>query len=712
MKIESIELMNFCQFRHYTAEFGEGLTALLGPNGRGKSNLLGGVRFALTGDNPNPGPIADNICDLSPDSETSYVRLRFSHGPVQATVKRNLRPKNPTAELEIHSTGERIEGARDVNQRIWQILSISAEVLNEIVVVAQDDIFGFLAKTAAKRAEAFQKLFHTEKAALIYKLIGDQLKTIEIPTTGVDLDELRHTIQVCEQQKRSLAGQLGTMNSFAEIQSSRDLNAGIAQQYTQLCGAQQQLETEQGNLQKQQHQLESERTSLQELQANIDTIEQAKADNTTAATAAQRILENLPVWRQQEERRNSLRQQLQQLDDLLTRQRADTPQPPEDYIENLQEAQEELTKLQSQYQWDQNLLASIDGEQATCPTCATPATTLQPTIEQAKARVPVAQEKITALAQRISRAQAYHQDVVSHHETIRQTEQTRNHTQELFDTAPAPGGDTVCDEDQLQRSVTLHTTFDEGLVELRPVLQSKLQEVSRLEGTVAQIQVNIETATQKIAKLPVYTQSQAEEAQRNVGLWEQAAERRRTVEQELAVAENTLRSNETQLQQAERVAREGALKRTWLNKATAWRDLLHKDAAPRFVAQQNLARLQASVNESLEMFQTDYRVQADEGLSFMAHFSRGSRQPAERLSEGQKVILALSFRIALNSMFAENIGALYLDEPTAYLDEHHIQGFEPVLHRLKEFSTSRGLQVVIITHERGLAPLFDTVVEL
>lgn len=152
--------------------------------------------------------------------------------------------------------------------------------------------------------------------------------------------------------------------------------------------------------------------------------------------------------------------------------------------------------------------------------------------------------------------------------------------------------------------------------------------------------------------------------------------------------------------------------REWHATIGAVRDVFHKDAAPRFVAQRNLEHLQVAVNENLAMFDTDFRVTADEGLSFQARFTNGSVQPAERLSGGQKVVLALSFRLALNLMFAENIGALYLDEPTAWLDEHHIRGFEPVLGRLREFSTARGLQSIIITHERSLAPLFDSVIQL
>ncbi len=74
--------------------------------------------------------------------------------------------------------------------------------------------------------------------------------------------------------------------------------------------------------------------------------------------------------------------------------------------------------------------------------------------------------------------------------------------------------------------------------------------------------------------------------------------------------------------------------------------------------------------------------------------------------------LALAFRIAVNSTFAESIGCLLLDEPTAYLDEQHIRALAPVLDKLRLLASSRGLQCIIVTHERELAPLFDAVIQL
>lgn len=194
MRIEQLTLVNFCNHRQRQIEFHSGTSAIIGPNGSGKSGIMGAIRFLMTGENPHSGVKTANICDRAPATETSYASLVFSHGPIRATVRRNLRPARPTAVMTFEN-GDVIEGDQDVTARIQQILGVSTTVLNEIVIVSQADILSFIDKSAGKRAELFQRLFNTQMAEVIYKAIGDKLKTVEIPTVGVSKDALVAELQ-------------------------------------------------------------------------------------------------------------------------------------------------------------------------------------------------------------------------------------------------------------------------------------------------------------------------------------------------------------------------------------------------------------------------------------------------------------------------------------------------------------------------------------
>jgi DNA repair exonuclease SbcCD ATPase subunit len=151
----------------------------------------------------------------------------------------------------------------------------------------------------------------------------------------------------------------------------------------------------------------------------------------------------------------------------------------------------------------------------------------------------------------------------------------------------------------------------------------------------------------------------------------------------------------------------------WRAHLEQMREVLHYTALPRLVSLHHLDKLSADVNSYLRLFDSPFRVEVDESLGFTCIFHQGGkRRPAGRLSGGQKVVLALAFRLSVNNAFASDLGLLCLDEPTVGLDEHNLGSLEIALGRLRELAKSTGLQVVMVTHERSLAPLFDNVISL
>ena len=77
MHLKRIELTNFRQHRKLDVDFSGNLIAILGINGSGKSNLIGGIQFALTGEQPG-----FTKSDLTTWGEKEgSVRLFFTAGP-------------------------------------------------------------------------------------------------------------------------------------------------------------------------------------------------------------------------------------------------------------------------------------------------------------------------------------------------------------------------------------------------------------------------------------------------------------------------------------------------------------------------------------------------------------------------------------------------------------------------------------------------------
>jgi DNA repair exonuclease SbcCD ATPase subunit len=76
------------------------------------------------------------------------------------------------------------------------------------------------------------------------------------------------------------------------------------------------------------------------------------------------------------------------------------------------------------------------------------------------------------------------------------------------------------------------------------------------------------------------------------------------------------------------------------------------------------------------------------------------------------VLLGLAFRFAVYDLFTSTLGVLIIDEPTAYLDEENIDNVFKLLESVKEYSKASGLQVIVISHEPRLMPVFDHVIEV
>ncbi|BFZ14970.1 hypothetical protein BsWGS_18009 [Bradybaena similaris] len=77
-----------------------------------------------------------------------------------------------------------------------------------------------------------------------------------------------------------------------------------------------------------------------------------------------------------------------------------------------------------------------------------------------------------------------------------------------------------------------------------------------------------------------------------------------------------------------------------------------------------------------------------------------------RCSAGQKVLASLIIRLALAETFCINCGVLALDEPTTNLDRKNIESLAfALVHIIKERSSQRHFQLVVITHDEDFVEL-------
>lgn len=150
----------------------------------------------------------------------------------------------------------------------------------------------------------------------------------------------------------------------------------------------------------------------------------------------------------------------------------------------------------------------------------------------------------------------------------------------------------------------------------------------------------------------------------------------------------------------------------WFDKCGRALRWLHKDGLPRLIHASVLKDLARVVNDELRRYDDPFTVTVNEDLTFRVHFPDGTRGNSTSISGGQRYLLVLSFLMAMNRTFAQNLGIMFLDEPTAFLDEENVMFLLKILEQLKRTLRSRGRQLVVVTHVEALATIADTVYSL
>lgn len=709
MQLHTLTVCNFCNHQSGTFEFAPGMNAIIGPNGSGKSTLFAAISFALVGHIPVAGTKQQNIFQLAGAADACFVRLTFSHFGVRYVVQRNIRPARPTATLTINDN-EEIIGDTEVTARILNVLQLPADVLTSVVFAFQRDILGFLDTTPGKRAELFQKLFGTETAATIHKHLTDHVNGLRIPELGVTLDELRNRIRQAETALYEAQQQLATIPPIPVTQQQRDGCQQVQNECRRIAELREVIANK--TAQKQGCEAARHQTSVaeQQVRASLAALQQHADSSQPAVQAAQSYSARASLVSQQQRAYRNAKDYADKCQQVLAMLQQTAPQPPQYFCADFESKSQEGLRLHAEIQQLRQFVSSFSHGQCECPTCRTPVDALKDRLDSATRQITQLDQQLRETNTIVQGSRNYLEQKRLFDSKLKATQEQTTAALEALQQTPQPG--------ELQ-SV-------ENWEEILRQAQQRQVEISRLTGLLngyvasiatydGQLQMMIEAiveAAAALAKLPPHEAEHYQRATQMITECDQRITARAAQEQAVQLHQNTLQHLHRNVQEAEHVQREAATLRALEQYMHDLRGIFHKDAAPRVVAQGNLRRLEGLMNEILAHFQASYRVTADEGLSFKARLLNGAVQPAERLSPGQQVLLLLVFRISLVILMTGDVAALYLDEPTAWLDETHIQNFEPVLQKLRELIAARGLQVLIITHERSLAPLFDSVIQL
>lgn len=735
--ITSLTLNNWCQHSHRVLNFGPGMIALIGANGSGKSNIQGAVKWLWTGLNPNFGTKQENIYQLSQPHERANATMTMTKRGHTYEVFRSLRPESDRASLIFDGTVV-AGGETQVTAKLAELYGLDPKLVDRFMLVAQDDIFGFLAEQPDVRLKLFQQLFDTTHAARCIKAITDHDVKLPQPTVNQsDLDTVLTSLQQKQtelQQAEQLLAATESVDDFAAAQSNDqrvvDAYAAYLNNVTQV----EQLEAEVSQLTAA---ITPDRTSLAELQQAETAVSTLIATNRDAVTAVRAALVNLQNYQQIAQQRQQWQSLAAQLESQATTAplvdpETTAPEAPKT-DPRIFEVSSQISSLNAEILTDQEYVAVFrkDGV-AACPTCRAPAANIAPIVDKVNAEISGKQSRLAAMRDELTNLQATATDATNRYLVASSefTQAKKKREQQLAAhnawavknasreaelarlrsqlSAPVTLEPVTGDAAEWQKTINTQEEAEKTLGEVRNTIGQLQTKLAKQEGTLTAKAVQLQTVRDRMAGAPTAAEATAAATRITV----RASQQTLFVQRTAAVAglrpqvEN-LQTQATALQQK---LREASTIRNWIAEGAEVQEALKQ--SQKIVLQTRLAQAEGQLNELLRICDAPFTVAADESLNFSAIFNDGRRQGARRLSGGQKTLLAWLFRIAVAVQFAENLDVLFLDEPTAYLDKKAIAAFSPVFERIRGILADRGLQVIIVTHEEELAPLFDHVISL
>lgn len=694
MQIRRVRLTNVCQFSAADVQFASGMTGILGRNGFGKSNLLNMIYAAFTGDfSCNAGTKDLNIYGPVRDDKKapSKIEVEFVIGKTTAQLTRALR--GDKTRLVVGEL-DPVYGDIAVTAEICRLLQVSVDMLSDHIFVRQGEIYrGVFDGRETERLKALQQLFQLDWAGTCYQALSRRLTSLPAAQT-IDIELMDARIRTAEEDLQAIAVQKQELplSAPAAQQAITDAQA-VVDAYNRRKELQSKLTMEAKQLQ----QLDADYAALDTGLDNYPV-----TDTTSITTELDELRAVLTAWERYDdnvERCNAYARKTAQLAELPAE-----PVPPDGYTPS-----DEITELIALNSCDmeRTVLRQFDsGSTKKCPTCCRDVDeAFSKVLDKFRTRVTRADTLVAKLRQNLVRSKAYEREYATWEHTCK--ERTRAYQAHIKQGAPVMTLPPTTDrDDAVARSAQLREQLAEHnkIARERRALEAELAE---LRGQAAQCRQVQQQHADELATIPVAEASDLQHAQQDIQYCRQLLESHAVFQGRMNEARRNLQVCKTQREGARDIAAQQAVLAAQRARLEQLRGAVHPHALPRLFTQRYMHELTVEINQLLESFQVPFTVGIADGLTMFAQHANGTRDSVQRLSGGQKVVLALGFRVAVYRRFARHVGLLVLDEPTEYLDKENIDCLLTALDKVREMVDSDNMQCVVVTHESRLQGTFD-----
>ncbi len=714
MHITRAKLRNVGLLREIEVEFEQGLIGLFGPQGSGKSTLMNMIYANLTNDfGRQEGGKEGAVCQQRPEDEVSEIVGSYVHKDTPFEISRLLAP---TAKNKLVGLSEKpIVKAGEIQAKLDEFLGVEKAMLDKYVFVEQWGVRQLFQLTAGERAKTLSRLCGTEWSEKCWESVSRRLQADESLATSQEIDLDRLKVRV-EEVRVELQKALGCLQA-AQDKLCTDEEATVMSRrlivltnYRTLIARREQVYTQ-------------ERREFEEAATVNRTAKQASADAKRQASDSEVLIEALTheaaaaaayeeaaaLWS-----RRSQAVSNREAAEAFVKAVVAPKSPLAPSVDKLRKTRDDIMQEMAPYSMLLSKQGGLTGSDV-CPTCGQSLQDVEAQLAKARKALEALRKKLTVYDDQLALWTTYEAEVKTFQ---RETEQRQRKLSQLdgvleeLSSATPPG-------DKPEHTAT---ELRVKIAETRGYVKAFESQAAKASEARATAVARHQASKKALADLDEEIAAQDVDPKRLDGeqlrLENSLTERSRALSQ-AAVAEaeaklhqKTLAEREESLRLAEQTASNRQKAKHWIDTLVPVRNVLHRDSLPSLVHRQALRTMESSVNEMLEQFDSPFLVTASDDLSYTCHFRNGTVMPAKGLSGGQQVTLAIAFRWALNANFAGELGMMVLDEPTAGLDERHIELLEAAFTGIATAAVAKDFQVIVITHDARLERAFNQVIRL
>jgi len=727
MIIKRIELVNYCQHVHRTIDVSGNLIAVVGHNGVGKSNFLGALQFALTGEQPDK-----NKAELLHwGAKEGYVVLDFEQDGKPGRIERYVSSNKVTLEYD----GTTTSGITNVAKEMETRLHFDKDLVKQSVFVRQTEVDTIISAKTDKRDReiAFQKLLGID-AAKIHKNLTDWMYTATKPVNyDIQLTEAARKLGEAEARKATLDAEAqaaeAALAEFGEVDESQSANFGKAiAAVTRVLQGKSDVEACAQKVTERAKALDAAKAAADQGGAN-------PGYDLASLTGQEAVLVDELRKIRAKAAAQSAADEAQKAYDAAHGAAHPTAEEIAEASVEIERAQAELATIRSEKALREKSVAALDGAGPTCPVCGKPLDAgmvdamkkeladlrereakALPLLQDAQTRLFMRRQQLEQWQRNDAAAQAKLASAKAALDAVEPTELTEERANAVMAKVRA--------EMQAQREYDARAAEHKKAVAdaelwFNAAHRARTDAIARLAEAEAEAKklCGDEAAADWTQAQATLESLVAETDRRRAKHTElrMAATRAAAVRDEAANTVESMKQTVASLKEAQAVQDRLAKRLAVLERVRDW---FHYTNGPRILVTQVLAALTDDVNRFLGNFTAPFVVVPDQAqVGFRVEFTDGRDRPPEPpgtdvLSGGERVQLAVAFRLAIYAMFAGKLGLLSLDEPTAYLDESNVDRFGLLLTKVRDIARNMNTQMFMATHERPVIPYMDAVIEL